>query len=167
MASYAASTIPGALSQSGLGGLASLAGSAGKNKTMGNMVYGALADSYKTQADTASAILYNDAFMASLSKQQLALEGAKTENAKQLAGVEAGLKQSQTRVEGDENRKGYVTVGEQNRLGTVAQGEQDRLGTRTTAEENRKTITHTTDERERGLQMDSNRVERRGGRWFG
>lgn len=179
MGSYAAGNSPaGALAQAGQQGLMDIANRNSKNKTLNNQVWGSLADSYKTMSDTSAAILYNDAFMASLTKQQLGLEEAKGTNAIKLAGVEGSIRERQTRVEGeegragtrvvgDEERKTVATRGEQDRLGFVTQGEQSRLGMQTQGDENRKSFTHQTNENERGMQMMGDRADRVGRRWFG
>jgi len=167
----------GALARAGQQGLVDIANRNSKNKTLNNQVWGSLADSYKTMSDTSAAILYNTAFTESLTKQGLAMEEAKGTNAIKLAGVEGAINERQTRVEGEENRFGYrvqgdeqrktrVTQGEQERLGYVTQGEQQRLGMRTQGDEDRQLLSHKVNENDRGLQMASDRADRRGARWF-
>lgn len=122
------STLPGELINQSLGGLTRWGNTYGKdNETVGGLVHGAIADIYKTQANTGLAIQYNDAFLGSLGKYQAGQEDLKTGNTMKLMGAESALASNLLGRQGEEQRANYREEGEQTRLGYRTQGEQERL----------------------------------------
>lgn len=122
------STVPGELINQGLGGLTQWGNAYGKdNETVGGLVHGAIADIYKTQANTGLAIQYNDAFLGSLGKYQAGQEDLKTGNTMKLMGAEGALASNLLGRQGEEQRAGHRTQGEEQRAGYRTMGEQERL----------------------------------------
>lgn len=155
------STVPGQLIYEGLGGLTQWGNTYGKdNETVGGLVHGAIADIYKTQANTGLAIQYNDSFLDSLGKYQAGQEDLKTGNTMKLMGVEGALASNLLGRQGEEQRANYREEGEQTRLGYRTQGEEQRAGYRTQGEEQRAGY-RTMGEQERLTQGDKTNQELR------
>lgn len=84
-------TLPGQLAASGLNSLVDLANKYKDNPEIAGLVAGTLADSYKTQVNTAQSLQYNDAYLGSLGKYQEALENLRKGNTMELMGQESAV----------------------------------------------------------------------------
>lgn len=162
------STVPGQLIYEGLGGLTQWGNTYGKdNETVGGLVHGAIADIYKTQANTGLAIQYNDAFLGSLGKYQAGQEDLKTGNTMKLMGLEGALASNLLGRQGEEQRAGYRVQGEEQRAGYRTQGEEQRAGYRTMGEQERLTQGDKTNQELR-LRADARgAIRSQGARFYG
>jgi len=160
--------VPGELINQGLGGLTQWGNTYGKdNETVGGLVHGAIADIYKTQANTGLAIQYNDAFLGSLGKYQAGQEDLKTGNTMKLMGLEGALASNLLGRQGEEQRAGYRVQGEEQRAGYRTQGEEQRAGYRTMGEQERLTQGDKTNQELR-LRADARgAIRSQGARFYG
>ncbi len=159
-------------------GLVNLANKYAGNEALSGVAVGKLADSYGTGLNTAAQIVYDNAFLGSLTRYQQSVENlrkgntlellaAETGSKKELMSVEGELTKDQIMTQGDQQRRGLVTGGEQDRLGVAARGEQDRLGYRVQGEESRLSQNNATDNTNRLRDSDRDRVRQQGQRYYG
>ncbi len=150
MPSYAYNygTTAGNLYNQGIQNLVDFGNRYPENETVGGMVAGHLADSFATQANTGSALAYNNAFLGSLANYQGGMENLRTGNQMRLMAAEGSIagglidKQGgwQTRAldtQGAWQMRGLQETGLQQRQNIGAQGTQDRMNIATTGIEQR------------------------------
>jgi len=153
MSSYAYNpgTTAGTLYNQGIKNLVDFGNKYQGNETISNMVAGTLADSFATQANTGSALAYNNAFLGSMANYQHGIENLKTGNQMKLMSAEGQIagnmvdKQGGWQIQGiketgAQNRLGIQETGNQNRLGIQETGAQARLGMKTKGVEDRLTV---------------------------
>jgi hypothetical protein len=165
-----------------LSGLTQLGNRYAGNETVGGLVIGSLADIYRTEANTAAQLNYNDAMMSSMYKYQSGLEkmrmgnslqllAADTAMSKELGQAQVGWNQALTESQGRENRLNIGASGEDQRKTIGATGEQDRLGYRVQGEEQRKTAIATQDNQAdntiRLREHAKGSIRQQGGRYYG
>ncbi len=150
MPSYAYNygTTAGNLYNQGIQNLVDFGNRYPENETVGGMVAGHLADSFATQANTGSALAYNNAFLGSLANYQGGMENLRTGNQMRLMAAEGSIagglidKQGgwQTRAldtQGAWQMRGLQETGLQQRQNIGAQGTQDRMNIAATGTEQR------------------------------
>ena len=170
---YEPGTVAGNLYNQGIKNLVDFGNKYADNETISGMVAGTLADSFATQANTGSALAYNDAFLGSLANFQGGMENLKTGNLMKTMAAEGqiagglidkqgdwqmkGIKETgdQARqnigAKGTEDRRSIQATGTEQRLGIQATGVEQRLGIATTGTEERKGIRTTGEEQRLGM----------------
>lgn len=186
---YDYGTVAGNMYNQGISNLVDLGNKYKDNPTIGGMVAGSLADTYRTQANTGQALAYNNAFLGSLANYQQGMENLKTGNTMKLMSAEGQIagnlmdkqggwqikgiqeKGNQERmslgVAGQEQRKGMVVKGEQDRLGIKESGAQQRLGIQTAGQQERLNIAERTTQELRGRSDARGSIRSAGRRFFG
>ena len=145
---YDYGTTAGNLYNQGIQNLVDFGNRYPENETVGGMVAGHLADSFATQANTGSALAYNNAFLGSLANYQGGMENLRTGNQMRLMAAEGSIagglidKQGgwQTRAldtQGAWQMRGLQETGLQQRQNIGAQGTQDRMNIAATGTEQR------------------------------
>ena len=148
---YNTGTTAGTLYDQGMKNLVDLGNKYSGNESIGGLVAGTLADSFRTQAQTGLALQYNNAFLGSLANYQGGLENLRTGNtmklmsaegqiAKDLVGAQGAQQRLGIQETGAQQRLGIQETGAQQRLGIAAQGTQDRLNIGTQGQEDRLTV---------------------------
>jgi len=121
------------------------------NETIGGMVAGTLADTYATQANTGTALAYNNAFLGSLANYQGGMENLRTGNQMKLMAAEGQIagglidKQGGWQIKGiqetgSQQRQNIGVQGTQDRMNIAATGTEQRLGMKTKGSEDRLTV---------------------------
>jgi len=153
MSSYAYSygTTAGNLYNEGIKNLVDFGNKYKDNETIGGMVAGTLADTYATQANTGTALAYNNAFLGSLANYQGGMENLRTGNQMKLMAAEGQIagglidKQGGWQIKGiqetgSQQRQNIGVQGTQDRMNIAATGTEQRLGMKTKGSEDRLTV---------------------------
>ena len=142
MSSYAYNygTTAGNLYNQGIKNLVDFGNKYKDNETIGGMVAGTLADTYATQANTGTALAYNNAFLGSLANYQGGMENLKTGNQMKLMAAEGQIAGGLIDRQGGWQIKGIQETGSQDRLSIAATGTEQRLGMKTKGAEDRLTV---------------------------
>ena len=153
MSSYAYSygTTAGNLYNEGIKNLVDFGNKYKDNETVGGMVAGTLADTFATQANTGTALAYNNAFLGSLANYQGGMENLKTGNQMKLMAAEGNIagglidKQGGWQIKGiqetgSQQRQNIGVQGTQDRMNIAATGTEQRLGMKTKGSEDRLTV---------------------------
>ena len=153
MSSYAYSygTTAGNLYNEGIKNLVDFGNKYKDNETIGGMVAGTLADTYATQANTGTALAYNNAFLGSLANYQGGMENLRTGNQMKLMAAEGNIagglidKQGGWQIKGiqetgSQQRQNIGVQGTQDRMNIAATGTEQRLGMKTKGSEDRLTV---------------------------
>jgi hypothetical protein len=169
MSSYAYNpgTTAGTLYNQGIKNLVDFGNKYQGNETISNMVAGTLADSFATQANTGSALAYNNAFLGSMANYQHGIENLKTGNQMKLMAAEGQIQSGMIDQQGGWQIKGIQETGDQNRQGIRVQGGEDRLNLQTAGSEERKNITQRQTEELRARADARGAVRTEGARFFG
>lgn len=104
-------TTTGKLYDQGVGGLVDLGNKFKGNEAVNSMVTGSLADIYRTQANSAAALQYNDAFLGSLSRYQTGMETLRTGNTMTLMAGEGRITKEIMSHQTDEKQRGLDREG--------------------------------------------------------
>lgn len=137
---YNTGTTAGTLYDQGMKNLVDLGNKYSGNESIGGLVAGTLADTFRTQAQTGLALQYNNAFLGSLSNYQSGLENLRTGNTMKLMSAEGQIAKDLVGAQGAQQRLGIQETGAQQRLGMAAQGTQDRLNIGAQGQEDRLTV---------------------------
>jgi hypothetical protein len=137
---YNTGTTAGTLYDQGMKNLVDLGNKYSGNESIGGLVAGTLADTFRTQAQTGLALQYNNAFLGSLANYQSGLENLRTGNTMKLMSAEGQIAKDLVGAQGAQQRLGIQETGAQQRLGIGAQGQEDRLTVQTKGSEDRKSI---------------------------
>lgn len=139
MSSYAYSygTTAGNLYNEGIKNLVDFGNKYKDNESIGGMVAGTLADTFATQANTGTALAYNNAFLGSLANYQGGMENLRTGNQMKLMAAEGQIAGGLIDKQGGWQIKGIQETGSQQRQNIGAQGIQDRMNIATTGEQQR------------------------------
>jgi len=139
MSSYAYSygTTAGNLYNEGIKNLVDFGNKYKDNESIGGMVAGTLADTFATQANTGTALAYNNAFLGSLANYQGGMENLKTGNQMKLMAAEGQIAGGLIDKQGGWQIKGIQETGSQQRQNIGVQGTQDRLNIAATGTEQR------------------------------
>ena len=139
MSSYAYSygTTAGNLYNEGIKNLVDFGNKYKDNESIGGMVAGTLADTFATQANTGTALAYNNAFFGSLANYQGGMENLRTGNQMKLMAAEGQIAGGLIDKQGGWQIKGIQETGSQQRQNIGAQGIQDRMNIATTGEQQR------------------------------
>jgi len=153
MSSYAYSygTTAGNLYNEGIKNLVDFGNKYKDNETVGGMVAGTLADTFATQANTGTALAYNNAFLGSLANYQGGMENLRTGNQMKLMAAEGNIagglidKQGGWQIKGiqetgSQQRQNIGVQGTQDRMNIAATGTEQRLGMKTKGSEDRLTV---------------------------
>ena len=191
MSSYAYSygTTAGNLYNEGIKNLVDFGNKYKDNETVGGMVAGTLADTFATQANTGTALAYNNAFLGSLANYQGGMENLKTGNQMKLMAAEGqiagglidrqggwqvkgiqetGSQQRQTiGVQGTQDRMNIAATGTEQRLGMKTKGSEDRLTVGEAGRQERLNIGERTTQELRARADARGAVRRGGARFFG
>ena len=124
---YNTGTTAGTLYDQGMKNLVDLGNKYSGNESIGGLVAGTLADTFRTQAQTGLALQYNNAFLGSLANYQGGLENLRTGNTMKLMSAEGQIAKDLVGAQGAQQRLGIQETGAQQRLGIAAQGTQDRM----------------------------------------
>ena len=124
---YNTGTTAGTLYDQGMKNLVDLGNKYSGNESIGGLVAGTLADTFRTQAQTGLALQYNNAFLGSLANYQGGLENLRTGNTMKLMSAEGQIARDLVGAQGAQQRLGIQETGAQQRLGIAAQGTQDRM----------------------------------------
>ena len=116
------------------------------------MVAGTLADTFATQANTGSALAYNNAFLGSLANYQGGMENLKTGNQMKLMAAEGQIAGGLIDRQGGWQIKGIQETGSQQRQNIGVQGTQDRMNIAATGVEQRLGIAATGTEQRLGME---------------
>jgi len=134
---YDYGTTAGNLYNQGIQNLVDFGNRYPENETVGGMVAGHLADSFATQANTGSALAYNNAFLGSLANYQGGMENLKTGNQMKLMAAEGQIAGGLIDRQGGWQIKGIQETGSQQRQNIGVQGTQDRMNIAATGTEQR------------------------------
>lgn len=137
---YTPATTAGTLYDQGMKNLVDLGNKYANNASIGGLVAGTLADTFRTQAQTGLAVQYNNAFLGSLANYQSGLENLKTGNTMKLMSAEGQIAKDLVSAQGAQQRLGIQETGAQQRLGIAAQGMEDRRNIETTGQQERLNI---------------------------
>lgn len=137
---YNTGTTAGTLYDQGMKNLVDLGNKYSGNESIGGLVAGTLADTFRTQAQTGLALQYNNAFLGSLANYQSGLENLRTGNTMKLMSAEGQIAKDLVGAQGAQQRLGIQETGAQQRLGIAAQGTQDRLNIGAQGQEDRLTV---------------------------
>jgi hypothetical protein len=137
---YNTGTTAGTLYDQGMKNLVDLGNKYSGNESIGGLVAGTLADTFRTQAQTGLALQYNNAFLGSLANYQSGLENLRTGNTMKLMSAEGQIAKDLVGAQGAQQRLGIQETGAQQRLGITAQGTQDRLNIGAQGQEDRLTV---------------------------
>ena len=139
MSSYAYNygTTAGNLYNEGIKNLVDFGNKYKDNESIGGMVAGTLADTFATQANTGTALAYNNAFLGSLANYQGGMENLKTGNQMKLMAAEGQIAGGLIDRQGGWQIKGIQETGSQQRQNIGVQGTQDRLNIAATGTEQR------------------------------
>ena len=137
---YNTGTTAGTLYDQGMKNLVDLGNKYSGNESIGGLVAGTLADTFRTQAQTGLALQYNNAFLGSLANYQGGLENLRTGNTMKLMSAEGQIAKDLVGAQGAQQRLGIQETGAQQRLGIAAQGTQDRLNIGAQGQEDRLTV---------------------------
>jgi len=139
MPSYANNhgTVAANMYNAGIQSLVDLGNKYSDNESIGGLVAGSLADSFRTQASTGQALAYNDAFLGSMANYQGGMENLKTGNTMKLMAAEGEIATNLMDTQGGWQIKGIKETGKEQRLGMQTKGQQDRLGIQTTGAQQR------------------------------
>lgn len=137
---YNTGTTAGTLYDQGMKNLVDLGNKYSGNESIGGLVAGTLADTFRTQAQTGLALQYNNAFLGSLANYQSGLENLRTGNTMKLMSAEGQIAKDLVSAQGAQQRLGIQETGAQQRLGMAAQGVQDRLNIGAQGQEDRLTV---------------------------
>jgi hypothetical protein len=137
---YSTGTTAGTLYDQGMKNLVDLGNKYSGNESIGGLVAGTLADTFRTQAQTGLALQYNNAFLGSLANYQSGLENLRTGNTMKLMSAEGQIAKDLVGAQGAQQRLGIQETGAQQRLGIAAQGTQDRLNIGAQGQEDRLTV---------------------------
>lgn len=142
MSSYAYSygTTAGNLYNQGIKNLVDFGNKYKDNESIGGMVAGTLADTFATQANTGTALAYNNAFLGSLANYQGGMENLRTGNQMKLMAAEGQIAGGLIDKQGGWQMKGIRETGTQDRLNIAATGVEQRLGMKTKGAEDRLTV---------------------------
>ena len=153
MTSYAYSygTTAGNLYNEGIKNLVDFGNKYKDNETVGGMVAGTLADTFATQANTGTALAYNNAFLGSLANYQGGMENLKTGNQMKLMAAEGNIAGGLIDKQGGWQVKGIQETGSQQRQTIGVQGTQDRMNIAATGIEQRLGIAATGTEQRLGI----------------
>ncbi|MEB3320507.1 MAG: hypothetical protein VKI63_06165 [Cyanobium sp.] len=119
-------TLAGMLQAQGQQGNIDIANRFRNNKSIQGLVVGGMIDANTTAQKTASAMMYNKAFMEDTFRHNMAMADADVGRASTLMGIQGNIDKEMSAVEGDQLRRTVAEQGSQNRQLTVAQGEQER-----------------------------------------
>lgn len=156
---YTPGTAAGTLYGQGMKNLVSLGNKYKNNQSIGGLVAGSLADSFKTQAQTGLALQYNNAFLGAMGNYQSGLENLKTGNTMKLMAAEGQIAKDLVNQQGDQQRQGIREAGDQQRQGIRETGSQERQNIGARGTEDRRNIAATgTEER---LNIGARGVEER------
>lgn len=97
------------------------------NQTIQGLVTGSQIDANTTAQNTGLAIMYNDAFLGTLHRTNMAMADADVGRASTLMGIQGNIDKEFAAVEGDQQRRNYATQGEENRKSTLVTNQQERL----------------------------------------
>ena len=125
---YNTGTTAGTLYDQGMKNLVDLGNKYSGNESIGGLVAGTLADTFRTQAQTGLALQYNNAFLGSLANYQGGLENLRTGNTMKLMSAEGQIARDLVGAQGAQQRLGIQETGAQQRLGIQETGAQQRLG---------------------------------------
>lgn len=149
-----------------MSGMRDLANRYSSNHALANSTVGAMLDTFRTDAQTASQIRYNDAFLGSLSQYQSAMNKEQSGYALQYLAAEGAVDKEKLAAAGDQQRRGTQVAGEEERKGIETRGNQDRLGYQTQGTEQRLTQDNQTDNVIRLRNDAREQIKRQGQRMF-
>ncbi len=175
---YNYGTVAGKMYNEGIQNLVDLGNKYKGNETIGGMVAGSLADTFRTQANTGQALAYNNAFLGSLANYQQGMENLKTGNTMKLMAAEGQIagnlmdKQGGWQIKGiqekgSQERLSLGVAGQEQRKGMVTKGQQDRLGIQTAGQQERLNIAERTNQELRARSDARGAIRSTGRRFFG
>jgi len=137
---YDYGTTAGNLYNQGIQNLVDFGNKYPENETVGGMVAGTLADTFATQANTGTALAYNNAFLGSLANYQGGMENLKTGNQMKLMAAEGNIAGGLIDKQGGWQVQGIRETGSQDRMNIATTGTEQRRGMRTKGAEDRLTV---------------------------